>query len=320
MLKELKFVMGAVSKKDLVPSMSHFVIESGRVRAYNGLVALSSPIPFDIDCKPRGETLYRAIEACEEAITLYMTPGGKLGVKSGSFRCLVPCIEETTLHPEPEGEPVEINGEALLRAFKVLEPIIGDDASRPWQAGVLLKGQSAYATCNVVLLEYWLGITFPHVVNIPGMAIREVLRIGEAPIGAQCTDKSFTFHFSDGRWIRTQLLPTTWPDVSKILDQTNAAPQPIHPDLFKALDKLKKFVDKAGRVYFRPGLAHTHMTEDEGTTFEMAGSDMQGIYNWEMIKLLDGLADQVDFSRPGKPSLFYGGGGFARGAIIGMTM
>jgi DNA polymerase III sliding clamp (beta) subunit (PCNA family) len=320
MLKELKFVMGALSKKDLVPSMKHFVIENGKARAFNGMVALCSPIPFDINCKPHGETLYRALENCDEAITLYMTPAGKLGVKSGSFRCLVPCIEETAVHPEPEGVDVPIDGALLLKAFKVLEPIIGDDASRPWQAGILLKGDSAYATCNPVLAQYWMGGHFPHVVNIPGNAVREVIRIGEPPIRAQCTENSFTFHFEDGRWIRTNLLPTTWPDVSRILDQTGAEPKPVDTNIFLALDKLKKFIDKAGRVYFREGLAHTHVDPDEGTTFEMPGSTMAGIYNWEMLKLLDGLAEQADFSRPGKASLFYGGGGYVRGAIIGMSM
>lgn len=320
MLKELKFVMGALSKKDLVPAMTHFVIEKGCVRAFNGMVALCSPIPFDIDCKPKGETLYRAIENCEEAITLYMTPASKLGVKSGSFRCLVPCIEETAVHPEPEGDRYEVDGAKLLEAFKVLSPAIGDDASRPWQNGVLLKGQSAYATCNVVAIQYWMGVTVPHVVNIPEMAIREILRIGEPPTAMQCTDKSFTFHFTDGRWIRTQLLQTDWPDVDRILDQAGANAQPIDRNIFVALDKLKKFVDKAGRVYFKPGIAHTHLSDEEGSSFEMPDSTMTGIYNWDMLKILDGIAETADFSRPGKPSLFYGAGGFARGAIIGMSM
>lgn len=224
------------------------------------------------------------------------------------------------MHPEPEGDPYEVDGAKLLEAFKVLSPAVGDDASRPWQNGILLKGESAYATCNVVAIQYWLGIRVPHVVNIPDMAVREILRIGEPPVRMQCSDKSFTFHFSDKRWIRTQLLQTDWPDIARLLDQTGANPQPIDRNIFVALEKLKKFVDKAGRVYFKPGIAHTHLSEDEGCAFEMEGSTMTGIYNREMLKILDGIAETADFSRPGKPSLFYGAGGFARGAIIGMSM
>lgn len=316
MLKELKFVMGAVAKKDLVPAMTHFCIEQGRVRSFNGMVALSSPIPFDINCNPKAETLYRAIENCEETVSLYMTPGGKLGVKSGQFRALVPCIEETVSHPEPEGDPVEIDGALLLQAFKALEPVIGDDAARPWQAGVLLRGQSAFATCNVVLVEYWLGVTVPHVVNIPGQAIREILRVNEAPISAQCTETSFTFHFEDGRWIRTQLLPTDWPDLARVLDQPSNV-SPIDDRIFPAMDKLKKFTDKLGRIYFTDGVAHTEADPEGGSSYRLEGNHMTGIYSYEMLKLLNGLATDVDFSTWPKPCMFFGNR--LRGAIIGMA-
>lgn len=317
MLAQLKFVMGAVSKKDLVPAMTHFAIANGRVRAFNGMVALSSPIPFDIVCNPKGETLYRAIENCDESVSLYLTPTGKLGVKSGKFRALVPCIEETTLLPEPEGELLHIDGEALVKAFKVLEPFIGDDASRPWQAGILLKGGSAFATCNVVLVQYWLGADLGRVLNVPGGAVREILRVGELPTHAQCTDTSITFHFSSGRWIRTQLLPTDWPDLARILDK-ECNPTPIDESIFVALDKLKKLVDKSGRVYFEAGIVRTHEDENEGSQFAIADSSIRGIFALDMLKLLNGVAKQIDFTDCQQACVFYGD--MLRGAIIGMRM
>lgn len=86
MLKELKFVQGAVGKKDLLPAMTHFQIQNGHVRSYNGTLALSSPLPFDIDCCPKAEQLVKAIGQCDEVITLSMTPGNKLRVQSGKFQ------------------------------------------------------------------------------------------------------------------------------------------------------------------------------------------------------------------------------------------
>ncbi len=117
MLKELKFVMGAVSRKDLVPAMKHFAIEDGKVRSYNGTIALCTPIPFHINCYPRAETLYKAIANCDETVTLTMTPAGRLSVKSGNFKALVNCVEDTGVHIEPEGDIVECDGQALLTAF-----------------------------------------------------------------------------------------------------------------------------------------------------------------------------------------------------------
>lgn len=317
MLKELKFVMGAVSKKDMIPAMKHFAIEGGKVRAYNGTLALCSPIPFNIDCYPKADMLYKAIANCDETVTLALTPAGKLSVRSGSFRALINCVEKSEVHLEPEGTLTECDGEALLRAFKLLEPFVGDDASRPWANGVLLRGQSAFATCNVVLVEYWLGINLPRTLNVPAAAIREVIRIGEPPARLQIAENSISFLYSDGRWIRTQLFSTEWPDLAKVLDRAHSA-GPIDDRIFDALAKLKPFTDKSDRVLFRAGVVSTHENEDEGGHVDIDGSTMQGIYSLEMLALLKGVATHADFSAYPKPCLFFGD--MVRGAIVGRHM
>lgn len=317
MLRELKFVMGAVSKKDMIPAMKHFAIEGGRVRAYNGVLALSSPIPFNIDCYPKADMLYKAIANCDETVTLSLTPAGKLSVKSGAFRALISCVEKSEVHLEPTGDVVQCDGEVLLKAFKLLEPMIGDDASRPWANGILLRGESAFATCNVVLCEYWMGSPFPHVVNIPAAAVREVIRVGEAPTHLQMDENSISFMYDDGRWIRTQLFSTEWPDLSKILERGCNAIE-VDTRIFDALGKLKPFVDKSSRVIFKPGEVATHDAEEEGGHIELAGSVMQGIYSLEMLSLLKGLATHADFTTYPKPCLFYGDR--LRGAIVGRHM
>lgn len=317
MLKELKFVMGAVAKKEFVPAMTHFAIEKGRVRSFNGTLALSSPIPFDIDCKPKATTLVKAIQQCKETVSLHITPSGKLSVKSGVFKALIDCVQDDTPHVQPEGEHIELDGEALLKAFKSIYTFVGDDASRPWTNGILLRGQSAYATNNVCLVEYWIGAHFPRVVNLPRAAIAEIIRIDEPPTHAQSSENSFTFHYSDGRWIRTQLFSTDWPDLEPILNRV-ATPTAIDTRIFDALESLKPFADKTGRVIFEPGYACTHIADEEGSRYELEGSDMKGIYAIEMLALLNGVASTADFSTYPKPCIFYGDR--LRGAIIGRTM
>lgn len=236
MLKELKFVQGAVGKKDLLPAMTHFQIQNGHVRSYNGTLAISSPLPFNIDCCPKADQLVKAISQCEEVITLSMTPGGKLRVQSGKFRAFVENTEDTGFHPVPEGEPLAFDGAALFEAIKILYPFIGNDASRPWTNGILLNGQSAFATNNTCIVEFWLGNPFPRQINIPRAAIKEMLRVDEAPTHGQLAGNSITFHYADGRWIRSQLLGTEWPFdmIKKILDRDNQ-PVPVPPDLFLSL-------------------------------------------------------------------------------------
>lgn len=320
MLKELKFVQGAVGKKDLLPAMTHFRIQNGHVRSYNGTLAISSPIPFDIDCTPNAAAMVKAIGQCEETIVLSMTPAGKLRISSGRFRAFVENVKDESFHPLPEGAPLAFDGDELFNALKLVYPFIGNDASRPWTNGVLLNGQSAYATNNTCLVEYWLGTPFPHQINIPRAAIKEMLRVDEPPTHAQIANNSITFHYTDGRWIRTQLLGLEWPLglIERMLNVPNA-PVTVPPELFTAIDKLKAMSDGSNRIYIDHGLLTTHengASEEVGGSFEVDGLEFQGCYNIAMFSLLSHVVTHADFTKYPEPALFFGGK--LRGAIIGM--
>jgi len=339
MLKELKFVMGAVAKKDFLPAMTHFAIEGGTVRSYNGCVALSAPIAFDIDCKPKADKLVHAIAQCPELVvpTLSMTKAGRLSISAGAFKAFVECVTEETPHVLPDGDIVRLDmeveeqcdeagnpcappltlGGVLLNALRVLSPFIGDDASRQWSNGVLFRGQSAFATNNVLLMEYWIGAQMPITVNVPRIAIREMLRINEAPTHAQVTPTSLTFHYKDKRWIRTQLLDLGWPDLEPLLAK-DSKPVAITDDLFVGLEKIEPFADKMGRVFITDGVLSTipDIKVDEGAYFELPNFPFNGIYQIQMLMLLRGVAQQADLSMYPSPCIFYGER--LRGAIVGM--
>ena len=317
MLKELKFVQGAVAKKELLPALTHFRIENGFVRSFNGTLALCSPIAFDIDCTPKAAPFVKAIQNCKETVSLSITKAGRLSVKSGSFKAFIDCVDEVTPHVEPEGDQFEINGEALLNAFKTIVPFIGDDAARPWSNGILLSNQSAYATNNVILVEYWVGSVFPFICNIPKAAIKEMIRINEPPIYAQATETSISFHYEDGRWVRTALYDIDWPDLSRILDQPNN-PAPVHQDLFEALDVVKPFANDLGCVYFHKEGVTTSLKEGDGASYDLKDFHYEGAYRIEMLLSLKDIISTIDFTSYPKPSIFYGDR--LRGAIVGMSV
>lgn len=324
MLTELKFVSGAVARKDLIPGMTHFRIKGGRVTSYNGNLAMSSPIALNIDCIPKAGDLIDAISNCDDATTVTLTPGGRLSIRSGPFRALVPTLDGDTPAIEPAGVPVELDGAALVAAFTVLKPFMGIDASRPWTNGIFLSEGSAWATNNTCLIQYWLGKSLPRPVNIPRVAINEVLRIGEPPIGAQLDESSITFHYPDGRWIRSQLLDTDWPmeRITEMLAQP-CNPLPADPALFVGLEKLRKMADGANRVYLKDGALRTSLDPDEGSSYELpipegAVDRAEGLYNLQMLSLLDGVVTSLDLTLYPGPCLFFGDR--IRGAIIGMRM
>lgn len=317
MLKELKFVQGAVGKKEFIPAITHFCIEDGTVRAYNGTIALSSPLACDLNCKPKAIPMVQAIAKCEQTISLSMTGAGRLSIKSGSFKAFIECIEESQAHVQPEGDVITFDGKVLLDGLKVVQDFIGNDASRPWATGVLLKGQSVFATNNVCLIEYWTGAEFPLVVNVPRAAVAEMIRINEPPTHAQVTLNSITFHYSDGRWIRSQLYSTEWPDLGKVLDAKCNA-QPIPKELFEGLNTVIPFKNKLGQIFLKEDLMHTHDDITEGASFDFEWPYSDAIYSLEMLQLLEGVAKTADFSSYPAPCIFYGDR--LRGAIIGMRL
>ena len=318
-LDSLKFVQGAVAKKDFLPAMTHFVIENKQVRSFNGTIALCCDIPIDFNFKPKAETFVKAIENCKESTELSLTSAGRLKVVSGKFKAFIDCIDENTMHAKPEGERFELNGETFLKAMKTLEPIVSNDATRPWSNGILLKDCSAFATNNIVLAELWTGTVFPITINIPGLAIRELIRINRPPVYGQFTETSATFHFDNTSWLRTQLLESTWPDLSRILDRTpDSKPVMLNSKFFEALEYLKPFSDKLGRVYFKDGIVRTNECENEGALYEIPEFSHEGIFQIEMLNLLEPIAKTIHFESSLLPSIFYGDN--IRGAIAGMRM
>lgn len=315
MLESLKFVQGSVAKKDFLPAMTHFVIENKTVRGYNGMIALCSPINFDIDCKPKADELVDAIRQCDSTIVLSMTDAGRLRIESAEYKGYAKCVTEDTPHVLPEGETVTFPGAEMLDALKAVEPFIGHDASRPWSTGVLLRGGSAIATNNVCIVEYWIGAQFPRTVNLPHAAVKEILRIGKVPTHAQFTERSATFHYEENRWIRTQLLNTEWPDVERILSAEHNE-VPVHAGLFAGLTKIQKRADAMHRVFIKDGILSTHEQDGEGAQYKVPGLQCEGVFAIPMLQLLEGIATHIDFTTYPRPCLFFGDR--LRGAIIGM--
>ncbi len=314
MLETLKFVQGAVARKDFVPTLQHFRIKDGIICGYNGNIALSSPIDLDLDVCPRAVPFVKAIQTCQETIQLHITPAGKLGVKSGKFKAFIECVQEEFPDISPQGVYVDL-APGLIATLKQLAPFIAEDASRPWARGILLRSQSAFATNNVVVIEKWLGSPFPVEVNIPRMAVMELVRIGDDPTHLQMDENSVTFHYEGGRWLRTQLYSTQWPDLAPILNR-ESTPTPIPETLWETLEELKPFVDEVGRVFLSAGSIATHEQEGIGAVIEIPELTSVGIFNHEQLGLLHSVATSIDLSGYPKPCLFFGDK--LRGAIVGV--
>lgn len=315
MLNDLKFVQGSLSRKDLVPELSHFRIKDGLIKGFNGHIGLCSPIELELDVTPNGSQFVKAIQTCKETIGIHVTKAGKLSIKSGKFKALVDCLKNEDF-PEilPEGEFINLDGK-LLEALKKLQPFIADDAAKTWARGILFKDESAYATNNVILVETWLGYKFPIEVNIPNSAIQELIRINEEPVSLQISPNKITFHFENKRWLTTQTYSTEWPDLTRILNQPCVAIDfPV--GLAEAIEDIKGFTDNFGKIFFGNKIISTSQNLEEGASYELDSINFAGCYNATYLSSICKVADKIDFSQYPSPCNFFGKN--IRGAIIGM--
>lgn len=316
MLEQLKFVQGAVAKKDFNPAMTHFSIKDGWIKGTNGSLTLCAPIPLDLDAKPKAAPFVKAIQGCKgKTVQISVTPTGKLSVKAGKFRSLVECTDQEFPNIEPDGQWVPLTV-PILPPLKTLIDFTSEDASKQWSLGVLFKGNKAFATNNIIVVEYELADSFPIEVNIPKTAVHELLRVGKEPVGVMLTETSITFMYDKNHWVRTQLYDLGWPDLSKVLDR-DADYQEFPEGIFEAVESVVPFVDEFSRVYFI-GNKITTVNHDAaaGATFEIEKELNYAVFNAKYFLKLKGIAQTIDLSTYPRPCLFKGKN--IRGAIIGM--
>lgn len=322
MLKEIKFVQGAVAKKDYVPALTFFRIGNGRIQGFNGVLELSAPCDLDFEAMPKAVPFVKAIERLpdSDSIVFNVTQAGRLSIKSGRFRAYVECWDEKQPYPEFElkGDIVPLAGD-LIPVLKDVAPFMAVDASRPWAKGVLLKGNSAFATNNIVVLQRWLpDMYFPDPINIPDVAIKEILRIGENPEGVQIQENRITFHYTNGAYISTQLNSVEWPETIEQILGMPAEYAPFPETFFDDVERLGALATDEERVYLDGSIIATSPHENEGALMEVEGLDAKGCYNIKQLLALRNVAAECDLTLNPKPVMFRGP--MTRGAMVGMAM
>lgn len=318
MLDALKFVQGAIQRNGVTPELEHFLIRDGRVTGFNGYMALSAPLPLDIEAMPKADIFHKALQACGTTISISQTPGGRLHIRSGGFSVFVPCIEKAIFEAVPQGISYPAPP-GLAKTFARMLPFVGDDASRPWAMGLAI-GQGAYtATNNVILLQVWDGHQLPPV-NCPRFAVAEVARIKEDPVTVMVDPgNSVSFIYGDGRWLRSQVLAVDWPTekMNSILEKPSA-PDALPDGFFAGVAALAPFVPEkaSSAVYFTAsGMATGQEGSEEGATYLLPGLPAGEAFKHRALMLLEGEIERIDFNV--RPALFFGAA--SRGALIGMS-
>jgi len=312
----LKFVKGAVGKKDFVPALKHVNINNGVIQSFNGSIALSSPINFKHNVAPRALEFIRAVEKCGDEPQISITKAQRLKVASGSFKVFINLLDTVYPSVEPEGEIYDCELD-LIEALTALAPFISKDASRPWSRGIIIRNGYAYATNNVALVCYTKPVKFPCDIIIPKECVDELLRIRQPVRTVQMNNNSVTFHFDNDRWLRTNLIDSNAPDFYPVLGKCDYnSVTPIQEDLGEKLERIKSFSDsKEPVITLKSDGMFTSQIEGEGA-HDSEYSFPLAVFRYEPLALVLSVATHWNLSYYPQACPFTGPN--ISGVIIGM--
>lgn len=316
MLKAVNFVYPAVGDKDGAEVLR---IKHGYVQAFNGSLAMCSPIPMDIDCQPNAKTLRTALKKySDNVLQLALTDTGALQVKAGKFKSKIPCSSEALPTIQLPSTRAEINCQLIMDCFKKLLPFVCADPKpdRAWCNGILLKDGQAFATNNVILINLWLGVTIPGEFIIPKQFVEAALSVKETPVEIRISNNAIAFIYARGEWLYGNLIGSKWPSLDPILNN-HCQPILIPDGMYEALTELLPFQNSDKEVYFHDGYVATEATDGSSYEFEYSRKEW-GAYGLGFMLSLEGVMTSIDLLLYPKPALFFGDN--LRGAIVGLKV
>ncbi|OGC93927.1 MAG: hypothetical protein A2W25_14670 [candidate division Zixibacteria bacterium RBG_16_53_22] len=227
MIKTLQLLNAAIGNSSDQSIFRCFHIYAGRIQAQNGRITIDSHCSFAGDFTVDAERFGKAVIACEGAPVLKFTDGGKLSLKKGAFRAMLPLMEHAAF-PRVEKDAAKIVplSAPILPLLEKLLPLCAENDSRIWMNGIQIKEGYAYATDGLIIARAPIALTCDHAINIPAETIAALVKIGIEPDGVVIAENWVLFDFGEA-WMRTQLLDAAWPDVpSQILGVDPGAPIP----------------------------------------------------------------------------------------------
>ncbi len=322
MLTKLKLVKGAVDTKNLVPVLTHFHIDMGKVQGGNGRVTIqvqgiSELADFDnVTCK--ADAFVDAIESCDDTEPTITRDAEYVHFTAGRFKCKVQRIPEELFATYPVATPDPARytiQEPLLPALTLLRKFVGEDASRPWAVGAWFDiGGWVYGTNNVTIARVELPAAklFGHSINVPNYVLDELLRISREPICMGLSDNSVTFYYDDGMWLQGRLLVNDWPAVHEWFEAKPTVVKKVPARMLEEVLRISAFtLDKKNPIIY---IAEGELVCGNAS---VSGFKLpEGAYRTEPLELVLSHATHVNFAA--YPGRVYWRGANVEGFFVGV--
>lgn len=314
LLSALQFIAVAQNSEGL-PFQTHCRIADGTLTGTNGGITAGTLVSDSLHACPHTATLITALSKCTESISITELDSGRLSVKSGKFRALVPCVPFSDIGVVEPDPPCANVTDALKTALLAVSCLVADNSSETLKSCVLLQANSAIATNRHVILEAWHGIDLPPNIQIPKASVLAICKTDKPLKMFGFSENSATFYYEDDSFVKTALFATQYPDLSRVLvNEDNAKPCPLPVGFYEALDKVAPF-STDGAVRFDKDLLKSHTEPDLGASIELEGLTEGLIFNVDYLKLIKPFAKRIHFKyAPNGLAVFFGDG--IRGGIM----
>lgn len=217
-------VKGAVSAKDVIPYMTHYLVKDHMIHASNGRVTAAAPFPDDrtylVPAKPFEKTLERMPS---DDIKIVLDENQNLKVSCGRYRAKLNTLKQAVDFPGPEGTEVECPG-GFLDRLKAVRHFLSENATQPFALCVLLTGDAMFATNNIGIAgAFDVGLPEMYCM-IPCWAVDFVIGRDSNPSAVLWTESSISFKWADGSWMRSQLFCEKFPSNAAALVNSTTSP------------------------------------------------------------------------------------------------
>jgi hypothetical protein len=295
LLEALKF-LSLVTKDVGSLNETHIILANKTASAFNGVLSAGISIQEELFTCPHNHMMIKALQKCGSTLSITQLNQSQLSIKSDKFKAIIPCLDPTLLQTTIPDQPIATINDSFKAGLACVGTLANENAQSVICASILMNGGSLISTDRNMVIEYWHGNDLPPGLSLPKAIVTALTKCTKKLKNFGHNQHSATFWFEDGAWIKTQLYPSEWPDVSSILNRPSN-PQPLPADFWPAFDATESFsID--GTLITRDGCLYSHADLNAGASFECPGippgltikaSQWALIRSW--VKTVDWYAD-----------------------------
>lgn len=317
LLDALEFVSAAQGAETLAPYQKFCKIENNWVIATDGVLTIGQKIKEDLVACPDTINLIAILKQCKQELSITQTNDTELIIRSGKITANIEC------YPDPQVIPISYPDEIwgiidnrLKDAFQACAPLTDNKSQEIVLSSILLNDTSCISTDTSIIFEYWHGINLPILV-IPANSARAVARTKKELAKFGFSENSATFYFTDGSFIKTQLLRNTLPDYSLVLNTPHNA-LPIPEGFFEGVNNIKHFTKSTGNlIYIKDSVIYSSRSLHKGVKVEIEGIEKNQIISVKHLQMLQKFVTRMDFKNERGKVVFFGEN--IRGVIAGRS-